>query len=178
METKNRATVWIVVAALAGLLFGCLGGTLAGGGIGFVLGRESAPTPVQAPFQFRIEPTPFLPEPERPDLEPTPTTPGRPVLLGVAVVTQVVPDSPAERAGIQVGDMITALDGVTLVDASLAELVAGYRPGDVVTLTLLRGGREMDLNVTLGAHPEKGDAAWIGVYYQEMPSGRLDRSTP
>jgi membrane-associated protease RseP (regulator of RpoE activity) len=169
MENQKRATVWIVIAVLAGLLLGCLGGTLFGGLGGYALGRSSAPTPFTPPLrEFRIEPTPGLPAPPEPVRPDTPATPAAPLLQGVALITQVVPDSPAESAGIQVGDMITAVDGMSLEEASLAELIGEHRPGDMITLSIWRAGRERELTVELGEHPERSGVAWIGVYYHEV----------
>ncbi len=172
MESKNQATLWIVIAALLGLLFGCMGGALAGGLAGYTLGRKPAPATAPRPYEFRLEPTPLIPEP-RPS--PLPTLPEVPLLQGAALVTQVIPQSPAEQAGIQVGDMIMAVDEVSLEEAPLADLIARYQPGDVVTLTLWRAARQLRIEVELGEHPEKSGAPWLGIYYHEMPAGWSER---
>jgi 2-alkenal reductase len=63
----------------------------------------------------------------------------------------VVPGSAADRAGLRAGDIITALDGKQFDgDNSLRQLLLQYRPNDVVTLTLLRAGETLDVEVTLG----------------------------
>lgn len=176
MENQKQTTVWIIVAALVGLLLGCLGGALAGGLGGYALARSTAPTPIPLlPREFRIEPTPVLPTPPeriRPDIL---ATPAAPLFRGGALVTQVVPGSPAERTGIQVGDMITAVDGVSLEEASLAELIGRYRPGDTVTLAIWRAGRDLEISVTLAEHPDRSGVAWIGVYYHEVQRERPQR---
>ncbi len=72
-----------------------------------------------------------------------------------AFVNQVLPDSGAAKAGIKSGDVVVSLDGQTL--SSFAELrakVGSLGPGVVVKLGILRGGKAMDVNVTLGASPE------------------------
>lgn len=68
-----------------------------------------------------------------------------------ALVMEVAADSPAEAAGLQAGDVITAVDGDT-VDArrTLAERVSAYDPGDTVALTVLRAGETLDVDVVLG----------------------------
>lgn len=69
---------------------------------------------------------------------------------GVAVVS-VDGGGPADRAGIEAGDVLTALAGTDLTTVtSLAEALAGRRPGDRVTVTYLRDGRERTARVTLG----------------------------
>ena len=71
---------------------------------------------------------------------------------GGANVYQVRPASPAARAGIQVGDIVQAVDGtpVKTMDAML-RLLRTHAPGDTVRLTILRKGQPTDLLVTLAA---------------------------
>jgi S1-C subfamily serine protease len=71
------------------------------------------------------------------------------------VVTQVVPASPGAQAGIQTNDIITKVnDQVIDADHPLSSLLVKNRPGDKVRLTLIRGGREMTADVTLGQPPQ------------------------
>lgn len=85
-----------------------------------------------------------------------------PVDYGVLVVRgetpsdlAVMPDSPADRAGIVENDIILALDGTRLDgDQSLASLLRNYAPGDTVTLTLWRDGAETTVSLTLASLPE------------------------
>ena len=68
----------------------------------------------------------------------------------------VFPNSPAAQAGIQEGDVITAIDGTQLdAETDLAELMLLHQPGDKVTLSILRGGSSRDVQVTLGTLPEQ-----------------------
>src|SRR4051812_9184435 len=65
-------------------------------------------------------------------------------------VEQVVPDGPAEKAGVKVGDVITKVDGKALGELQeLADYVGGKKPGDKLALTLSRDGKETELKVTL-----------------------------
>jgi membrane-associated protease RseP (regulator of RpoE activity) len=85
------------------------------------------------------------------------------VLLGVAAqdatggqqgaeLAQVVSGSPAEAAGLQAGDVITAVDGSTVANASdLTQQVRSHQPGDQLTLTYSRGGNSTQTQVTLGS---------------------------
>ena len=67
----------------------------------------------------------------------------------------VIANSPAAKAGIKNGDIITAVNGVKIgKSGTLSSLVGEYAPGDTVQLTLLRDGKEMSVNVTLEAYPE------------------------
>ena len=65
----------------------------------------------------------------------------------------IVKGSPAEKAGLKDKDIITAVNGVTVGAAgSLADLIGEYKPGDTVQLTVVRGGEETAVNVTLEGH--------------------------
>jgi len=67
-------------------------------------------------------------------------------------LTSVVPNGPAAAAGLQVGDMITKLDGHPVGEPSdLIALVRKYAPGSVVSVEYLRGGSRQTASVTLAA---------------------------
>lgn len=75
-----------------------------------------------------------------------------------AYVESVIDGSCAQRAGLQTGDIIVALDDTEI--GSAAALIAAksqYRAGDAVTVTIIRGGNEMKLHLTFDE--EKPDAA-------------------
>jgi 2-alkenal reductase len=67
----------------------------------------------------------------------------------------IVRGGPADQAGLQEGDVITAIDGVR-IDARnpLDEVLATHEPGDTVTLEVVREGRTMTISLTLGTRPE------------------------
>ncbi len=68
-----------------------------------------------------------------------------------AYVTAVASGSGAEAAGIEVGDIITAVDGEAITGASDLQLaIRSHDPGDVVTVTVNRNGTVLDFEVTLG----------------------------
>ncbi len=78
---------------------------------------------------------------------------GSPNLKGVAV-SQVENDTPAKRAGIEVGDVITAVNRTPVTDVNQFRLqVAGMPPGTKVDLTIARNGHEMNIPVTLAQMP-------------------------
>jgi serine protease Do len=75
---------------------------------------------------------------------------GVPNSRGVAIST-VVADSPASKAGLKVGDVITAVNGTPADDVNSFRLqVAGFAPGTTVHLKVDRNGQNMDVAVTLG----------------------------
>jgi len=76
------------------------------------------------------------------------------------VITNVVEDSPAERAGIEPHDVVVSLDGQT-VDGNAAELgrmIGELEPDTEITLSILRNGKPKTLEVTLGSRP--GQYVW------------------
>lgn len=60
------------------------------------------------------------------------------------------PTSPAEKAGLKIGDIILRLDSQELKgNLGLAEALATYQAGDLVTFTYLRDGQEKDIDIKL-----------------------------
>lgn len=69
-----------------------------------------------------------------------------------AYVVEVVAGSPAESIGIEVGDIITHLNGKDLTEdgSSLAEVISEKNPGDIVGIEIWREGDRISTSVTLG----------------------------
>lgn len=75
-------------------------------------------------------------------------------------VAQVEKGSPAEKAGIKEGDVITKLNGNYVEFAEeLTSLVRNYTPGTKVKVTLNRAGKEITVEVTLGTFPTQTTAS-------------------
>ncbi len=71
-----------------------------------------------------------------------------------ALVEQVVPGSPAERSGIEPGDVIVELDGRQIDDpAELSVLVARTRIGTAVKVIVIRDGKRKELSVKIAERP-------------------------
>ena len=65
-------------------------------------------------------------------------------------VSEVMADGGAQEAGIEVGDVIIAIDGTKIKNmAQMQELFTKYQPGDKVNITVLRKKKEKELDVTL-----------------------------
>jgi serine protease Do len=73
------------------------------------------------------------------------------------VVTQVEPDSPGSKAGLQTGDVITAIDGQKVNDSGELQVIVGQKqPGTKIELTVLRNGKTMNVPVTLDEMGKNG----------------------
>lgn len=67
-----------------------------------------------------------------------------------ALIADVLPGSPAEKAGIERGDVIRAVDGRTINDsADLPPIIGNMAPGTKAKVTLVRDGRTLDKTVTV-----------------------------
>jgi serine protease Do len=76
-----------------------------------------------------------------------------------ALVAEPQANSPAAKAGIEAGDIITAVNGETVRNArDLARRIAAMPPGTSVKLTMLRKGSEKTLTLTLGELPKQQQA--------------------
>jgi serine protease Do len=72
------------------------------------------------------------------------------------LVAQIAPGSPAERAGLKVGDIIIAVDGEKVREVrDLQFKIMKTPPGTEVTLTIIRGGKEQTIRAKVGEMPEE-----------------------
>ncbi len=76
---------------------------------------------------------------------------GMPAGTAGIIVSQVVPGSPAQHAGLRPSDIITKVND-QLIDVAhpLQTLLVRFRPGDKIKLTFVRDGKEQSVDVTLG----------------------------
>jgi serine protease Do len=71
------------------------------------------------------------------------------------LLTQVTPDSPAGKAGLQEGDIILSYDNQPIIRATdLINLINRTRPNTTVPLVVQRDGKKLSLNATLKAAPD------------------------
>ena len=86
-----------------------------------------------------------------------------------AIIDEVWPGGPADKAGVQSGDVITEIDGQTIFDAETVRFRIGVgNPGEVSTVRFLRNGKEKTAKIKLAVPP--GDA--------EPETVRLDGNHP
>ena len=93
---------------------------------------------------------------------------------GSAQVARVVPGGAADKAGIQEGDVITALDNQELENAlALSTIIGSKRPGDKVDVTINREGDLKTLSVKLGAADREEKASEKEVDSSEAPVSEM-----
>ena len=77
-------------------------------------------------------------------------------VYSAANYTAVISGGPADKAGLKDKDIIVAINGTKIGNAgSVATLIGEYKPGDTVQFTVLRGGNEIAINITLGSYSSK-----------------------
>ena len=71
------------------------------------------------------------------------------------VIMEVVEDSPAEKAGLKVGDTIKKVDGESVLQPDeIQQLVQKTKVGDELPVVVIRDGKKVDLDVEVGVLPE------------------------
>jgi len=73
-----------------------------------------------------------------------------------AMVAEIVPGGPASKAGFEQGDIVTAIDGQAVDDATgLTTKVAAVPVGQAATFTVSRQGKPLQVKVTIGTRPDE-----------------------
>jgi putative serine protease PepD len=113
-------------------------------GIGFAVPIDIAARSATAIVQHKALQTGFL------GVSTGDPTSGR----GGALIQDVTANSPAAKAGLQAGDLVVALDGQTVTSQDdLISRIRDHKPGDRVTLKVVRDGNEQTVTVTLTDRP-------------------------
>jgi membrane-associated protease RseP (regulator of RpoE activity) len=183
MLKRSLIGLGIAVGVLAACSVLLLAGGVVGGIAGYVGARYAAR---QVPPRYLEQPAqPPQSWPQRPDQQwqwPMPFRQAPETLWGLVTavrVTQVVPDSPADEAGLEVDDVIIAIDGKGLdTEYELSEAVRGHDPGDEIVLTIIRRGDDaevLEVEVALGRDTnEEGEVvAYLGIWYRYLGGAAL-----
>lgn len=79
---------------------------------------------------------------------------GNPGVRGVLVVGVFI-DSPADKAGVETGDIITAINGKQVYKVrNVLENIASHKPGDKISISLLRNGKPLQLTMVTTQRPQ------------------------
>ncbi len=98
-------------------------------------------------------------------------------------IDEVVKGGAADKAGVQKGDVLVAVDGQKVKNGSAVQVkVNSYHPGDKAQLTVIRDGKEKTIEVTLqGSSAENGtvvgdgEIAFYGTTLKEAPKDLLEK---
>ncbi len=109
---------------------------------------------------------------------------GRPDTKG-ALVSQVLPNTPAEKAGVKRGDIVLTYNGAEVTgSAQLKNLVGQEKPGATAKLGVYRDHKMLDVNVTLGQrtaeavaamNPTKETSNELGITVETLPTRAASR---
>jgi S1-C subfamily serine protease len=150
------------------LILGLLLGGALGGTAGFFAGQNAGGFARASIRQFTPQPNQGNPFPSG----PRGFAPGTNNAVTGAHVDSITDGSPAAKAGLQVGDTITAIGG-TKIDStnSLSSLIQAKKPGDSVDLAVTRGSQNITITVQLGPNPQNSGSAYLGISYTPAYSG-------
>jgi C-terminal processing protease CtpA/Prc len=87
---------------------------------------------------------------------------------GALMITRVVPGSPAEASGLEVDDVLLAVNGAKFADNSEDKCVTcdamkdDWKPGSEVHYVVARNGKKLKVDLTLGQIPSDVMAQWVG----------------
>ena len=101
------------------------------------------------------------------------------VTSGGYKVVKVIQGSPAEKSGLQPGDVLYALNGVRIAENSkeaLAKARQGWKPGQSVIYTVKREGVDREIRLTLAPMPADVMARWIGEHMKEHEAAERSAS--
>lgn len=93
-----------------------------------------------------------------------------------ALIASVEKDSPADKAGLEAGDVILAFNGKSIAQSNdLPRIVGNTRPGTKASMQIWRGGATREVSVTVGEMPEEsaGRIARRGKAVEPAPANRL-----
>lgn len=96
-----------------------------------------------------------------------------------AAVKEVVADSPSAKAGLQINDIITHVDGKQVTGSSdLVSIVGDCTVGQVLKLTVYRQGVNMDVELTVGEQIQQGIQQEAQPQQQQQSSGGISPNFP
>jgi S1-C subfamily serine protease len=129
-------------------------------GIGFALPIDLAKPIIEQALSGEAISRPYVGvvyteiDPQLADAEALPVDSGAWISGSARNQEPIVAGGPADEAGVQAGDIITAIDGLAVDGTNPLDLqVLRFAPGDAITFDILRDGENLQLEATLGTRP-------------------------
>lgn len=92
---------------------------------------------------------------------------------GGAAIKQITEDSPAEQAGLQINDIVTAIDGNSISGSNeLAKAISSSSAGDILKMSVYRNGEVIEIQVTVGEQKREALANQEEQTAQQYPAGQ------
>jgi S1-C subfamily serine protease len=89
---------------------------------------------------------------------------------GALKISNVVPESPAEKAGLRAGDVLVSANGVryaSATDEEMGKVSEAFKPGNTITYAVLHAGHEKTVQVKLAEMPDRVRAQILGAHMME-----------
>lgn len=148
MRWIRRVPPWGIVLLVAIMLIWC--GAMSGT-VGWIVGRDAGLRAGQVAQATAVTQALQLPD------------------LGV-IVTRLDRGGPAAQSGVERGDLIVAINGMSVQDAAdLRDMLSRLSPTDTVRLRVLRVNDELSLTLRLAPFPGAADRPYLGIYYTARP---------
>lgn len=97
---------------------------------------------------------------------------------GGAAIKQIVEDSPAEQAGLQINDIVTAIDGNSISGSNeLAKAISSSSAGDILKMSVYRNGEVIEIQVTVGEQKREALANQEEQTAQQYPAGQEQQNS-
>jgi S1-C subfamily serine protease len=178
-QQKSSLFVIAILIALLGVILSCCVGMMGGVITGGWAARSAVRQAVRS-RALRLESAAGTPAPSTGAPTATPAVPRdflRAGYAGGALLTAVTSGGPADRSGLEVGDVVVAVGNDQVTDRqTLADLVRALKPGTEVTMRYWRDGAEHSAGVRLDPSPQSAELAYLGVSYS--PVSILQRTRP
>lgn len=72
------------------------------------------------------------------------------LITGNRMEPGIIPNGPADKAGLKEGDLIISINDIKLNNANLSSIISRFKIGDIIKLKIYRNNQELDINVKIG----------------------------
>lgn len=92
------------------------------------------------------------------------------------LITEIIPGSPADKAGLKANDIVLKIDGDNVYTKSqFVKMLSLYEPNDVINLSVWRKHKEKNIKLKLGETPKSSKRAYLGVILKNLSVDELKK---